>query len=57
MNCPKCGYAPPRGRPKKLDDERILKLHAGGMRLNEIAKLFNVTSPAILAAIKRTKKK
>lgn len=51
--CPNCGYEPPKGRPKKLDDKKIKKLKARGKSLSEIAEMFNVTRGAVQAALKR----
>lgn len=53
MKCPNCGYEPPRGRPKTVNDKRILKLRRAGKSLSEIAKVFGVTRGAIQAALKR----
>lgn len=53
--CPQCGYEPPRGRPKKLDDKKIKKLKAQGKSLAEIAEKFGVTRGAVQAALKRLK--
>lgn len=53
MKCPRCGYAPPKGRPKKLDDKKIKKLKLSGKSLSEIAEMFKVTRGAIQAALKR----
>ena len=53
MKCPNCGYEPPKGRPKKLDDKKIKKLKKAGKSLAVIAKKFGVTRGAIQAALKR----
>lgn len=54
MKCPNCGYEPPRGRPKKLDDAKIRALHAKGKSLRTIAEHFGVTHGAVQASLKRT---
>ena len=51
--CPQCGYEPPRGAPKKLDDKKVKKLKAKGWSLAEIAEKFGVTRGAVQAALKR----
>lgn len=51
--CPQCGYEPPRGRPKKLDDEKVKRLRAKGLSLREMADKLGVTEGAIRAALKR----
>lgn len=53
MKCPNCGYEPPLGRPKKLDDKKIHKMRKAGKSLAEIADKFNVTRGAIQSALKR----
>lgn len=55
MKCPKCGYQPPRGRPQKLDDQKVWRLKAKGQSLAQIAEKFGVTRGAIQAALKRAK--
>jgi IS30 family transposase len=52
--CPNCGWEPPKGRPKKLDDAKIRKLHKQGKSLAELAKKFGVTRGAIQASLKRS---
>lgn len=54
MKCTNCGYAPPRGRPRKLDDARILKYHEKGYSLYRIADTMGVTRGAIQASLKRS---
>lgn len=53
MKCPQCGYAPPKGRPKKLDDKKVKALRAKGLSLGQLAEKFGVTRGAIQAALKR----
>ena len=53
--CPNCGYEPPRGAPKKLDDKKVAKLKKDGKSLAEIAENFGVTRGAIQASLKRSK--
>ena len=55
MKCPNCGYEPPKGRPKKLDDKKIMDMKNKGKSLAEIAQKFNVTRGAIQASLRRTK--
>lgn len=55
MKCPNCGYEPPKGRPKKVDDKRVKKLRAKGKSLREIAAELGVTHGTIQAALKRLK--
>lgn len=57
MECPKCGYKPNMGRPKKLDDKKIRKLALTGWSLTALATQFEVTRGAIQASIKRAIKK
>lgn len=52
--CPKCGYQPPRGRPKKLSNLKVRKLRDKGKSLAEIASLLSVTRGAVQASLKRT---
>jgi IS30 family transposase len=54
--CPKCGYTPPKGRPKEVDDLKVRQFRLRGFSLAEIAERLGVTRGAIQAAIKRTKK-
>lgn len=56
MKCPNCGYQPPKGRPKKLDDAKVKKLRAKGLSLAQIAETLDVTRGAVQAAIKRIEK-
>ena len=51
--CPNCGYEPPRGAPKKLDDKKVKAERNKGKSLAEIAEKFGVTRGAIQAALKR----
>ncbi len=53
MKCPHCGYEPPIGRPKKIDDRKVKKMHKAGKSLAEIADKMGVTRGAIQAALKR----
>ena len=53
MKCPQCGYQPPRGAPKKLDDAKVKKLRAKGLSLREIAAKLGVTHGAVQASLKR----
>lgn len=53
MKCPNCGYEPPRGRPKELDDKDIKKMKRKGKSLAEIAEKYGVTRGAIQASLKR----
>ena len=57
MKCLKCGYEPPKGRPKKLNDKKIKKLTAEGWSLRAIATSLGVTHGAVQASLKRSKKK
>ena len=54
MTCPKCGYAPRKGRPKGLDDKEVKALALTGWSLQAIATTFNVTRGAVQASLKRT---
>lgn len=58
MKCPTCqreGYTPPaKGRPKMLDDKRVMKLRAKGKSLRDIAAELGVSHGAVQAAIKRS---
>lgn len=53
MKCPQCGYKPPKGRPKKIDDQKVKSLKKQGKSLSEIAARLGVTKGAIQASIKR----
>jgi predicted DNA-binding protein YlxM (UPF0122 family) len=55
MKCPKCGFSPKLGRPKKLPDKKIKALAKTGWSLQALATTYNVTRGAIQAAIKRDK--
>jgi len=54
MKCPKCGYAPPLGRPKGLDDKKVRKLILDGWSLRAIAAHLGVTHGAVQASMKRS---
>lgn len=54
--CPKCGYEPPKGRPKKLDDAYIKRMSKEGWSLGAIATSLGVTRGAIQASLKRNKR-
>jgi transposase len=51
--CPKCGYEPPKGRPKKLNDTAVMMHHRSGESLSAIAKRFGVTRGAIQESLRR----
>lgn len=53
MKCPKCGFAPTIGRPKKIDDDAVMKMRKKKMSLAQIADQLGVTRGAVQAAIKR----
>ena len=53
MKCPNCGYEPPRGRPRNLDDVQAKRLRVKGLSLRAIAAKLGVTEGAIRAALKR----
>ena len=53
FKCPNCGYEPPKGRPKGLDDKAVKALKTKGWSLARIAAKFGVTRGAIQAALKR----
>lgn len=55
MKCPNCGYEPPRGRPKKLNDAKVRAEYRKTKSLAETAKKFGVTRGAVQAALKRSK--
>lgn len=55
MKCPQCGYEPPMGRPKKLDDQKVKAMRAKGFSLSQMAAKFDVTAGAIRAALKRAR--
>ena len=55
MKCPKCGYMPPKGRPKKLNDKKIAALAKTGWSLQALATTFKVTRGAIQASLRRFK--
>ena len=55
--CPQCGYSPPMGRPKKLDDKKIAKLRKQGLGVREIGRKLGVTHGAIRASLARTQQK
>ena len=57
MKCPNCGYEPPRGRPKKLDDKKVRRMKKAGDSLAEIAGLFGVSRGAVQASLKRSNRK
>ena len=50
--CPQCGYEPPKGRPKKLDDAKVKKL-AKKLGNRGAARELGVTEGAVRAALKR----
>lgn len=54
MKCPSCGYMPPRGRPKKLNDAKVKALHVKGQSLREIAAKLGVTHGAVRASLLRS---
>lgn len=55
--CPTCHreLPGPRGRPKKLDDAKVAKLHKQGLSLREIGAKLKVTHGAIRASLERQK--
>jgi len=57
MKCPKCGYSPKRGRPKKLDDEEVRRLMDQGLGIRGTARKLGVTHGAVAAALKRQMKR
>ena len=52
--CPNCGYEPPKGRPKKVDDVKVRNLREKGLSLQQISDKLGVTRGAVQASIKRT---
>ncbi len=56
--CPNCGHTYTEtkciGRPKKLDDRKILEMRKKGKSLAEIAHKYGVTRGAIQASLKRS---
>lgn len=52
MNCPKCGYTPPRGRPKTVDDKVIAKLRKS-LSVRAIAEKLGVSAGAVQGALRR----
>jgi hypothetical protein len=55
MKCPQCGYEPPIGRPKVVDDARVAKMRAKGTPFREIAEKLEVSLGAVQAADRRNK--
>jgi transposase len=53
--CPQCGYEPPKGRPKKLDDAKVKKLRKEGLSLRAIAAKLGCTEGAVRVSLKRAK--
>jgi DNA-binding transcriptional ArsR family regulator len=58
LNCPfpECIYAQPGGRQqwlKKLRDKEMLKLHAQGKGVKELAEMFGVSQRTIQRILKR----
>jgi hypothetical protein len=51
--CPQCGYEPPRGRPKKINDREVLKLRKKGLSLRQIAAKLKVSLGAVQASLGR----
>lgn len=56
MKCPQCGYAPKKGRPKKIDDAKVRAMRKRGATLSEIAHHFNVTRMSVHHSLKRKNK-
>ncbi len=54
MKCPNCGFEPTKGRPKKLNDKEVLRLHKKNWSLSEIANKLGVTRGAIQASLRRS---
>jgi hypothetical protein len=60
MICPKCGHDIPKrpiGRPKKLDDDRILELWKTKQSLRLIAAKLGVSHGAVQASLVRSLRK
>lgn len=53
MTCPKCGYTPRIGRPRVLDDARVMRWYRRGWPIARIAKKFGVSKPAIAQSLRR----
>ncbi len=51
--CPQCGYQPPKGRPKELDDAKVKKLVKQGLSNREIARQLEVSEGAVRLSRKR----
>lgn len=56
MKCPQCGYEPPKGRPKKLNDAKVKKLSAKGLSVRKIAETLGVSKGAVQGALGRIQK-
>jgi hypothetical protein len=61
MTCPKCrqpGYTPPRkGRPPKVDDDKIRQLKDSGLTGFEVAAQVGTSESSVWASLARAKKK
>jgi len=53
VKCPKCGYQPTQGAPRKFDYAKAAKLRKNGMTFREIADHLGVTEGAVRAALKQ----
>jgi hypothetical protein len=53
MKCPKCGYEPPMGRPKEINETELWNLKRQGKSLRAIAQKMGFSHGAIKAAIDR----
>jgi hypothetical protein len=57
MKCPQCGYQPPRGRPREIDEKRVIALANQKMSLRGIAKEMGITHSSVRTVLKRKKDK
>ena len=53
MKCPKCGFQPKLGRPRKIEREDVLTLRKKGYSLRAIAKLIGVSVSTVCVALRR----
>jgi len=57
MKCPKCGFTPKQGRPRKISRSEVSTHLKYGKTLREIAKLMGVSHGAIALIRKELMKK
>lgn len=51
--CPNCGWSPPKGRPREIDEKKVRRLRKKGLGIREIARELGVSHGAIRKVLAR----